>query len=386
MKNTSKKYNIDTRVIHAGQEPDPTTGAVMTPIYATSTYTQKSPGVHQGFEYSRAQNPTRLAYERCMADIESGTEAFAFSSGMAAIATVLELLSPGDHIIAMNDIYGGTHRLLTQVRNRSSALSVSFADLTQENNFQNCLNSHTKMIWIETPSNPLLKIVDLEKICNFAKNQKLLLVVDNTFATPILQRPLEWGADIVIHSATKYLNGHSDVISGVAVVNDNALAHTLKYLQKSIGAIPSPFECFLVLRGLKTLDLRMERHCGNAMELAHWLEKHPKISKVHYPGLSSHAQHSIAKKQMTSYGGMISIDLKCNLSETKNVLERCELFTLAESLGGVESLIEHPALMTHATIPVKERQRLGITDGLIRLSIGIENVADLKKDLERALK
>ena len=384
----SKKHTeqLGTRVIHAGQTPDPTTGAVMTPIYATSTYAQKSPGEHQGFEYSRSHNPTRFAYERCVADLESGQHGFAFASGLSAIATVLELLNPGDHVLAMDDLYGGTYRLFEDVRKRSAGLEFSFVDCTDKNSIEAALQPNTKMIWIETPSNPLLKIVDLQLIAGIAKKHGLITVADNTFATPLIQRPLELGFDIVVHSATKYLNGHSDVVSGIAVVGDNkALAEQLKYLQNAVGAIAGPFDSFLVLRGLKTLAVRMQRHCDNALELATWLQQHPKVDTVYYPGLDNHPQHPLAQRQMHSFGGMISVALKCNLAETKRMLERCKIFTLAESLGGVESLIEHPAIMTHASVPKEQRETLGITDGLIRLSVGIEDVNDLRQDLEQAL-
>lgn len=380
------KQKLDTRVIHAGQKPDPSTGAVMTPIYATSTYVQKSPGQHQGYEYSRTKNPTRDAYEQCIADLESGTRGFAFASGMAAIATVIEMLKPGDHIIAMDDLYGGTYRLLERVRKQSMGLEISFVDLTNPDNIFPAIQKNTKMLWLETPTNPMLKLVDLEKMAAAAKKHHLISVVDNTFATPMLQRPIELGLDIVVHSATKYINGHSDIIGGMVVVGENnEYADKIAFLQNSVGAIAGPFDSFLAMRGVKTLALRMERHCDNAMALATWLQKHPKISKVIYPGLTSHPQHQLAKKQMSAFGGMISVELKCSLAETVKVLEHCKLFALAESLGGVESLIEHPAIMTHASIPREQRESLGIKDGLIRLSVGVENIEDLKADLERAL-
>ncbi len=383
---TIQKNKIETQVIHSGQHPDPSTGAVMTPIYATSTYAQTSPGEHQGYEYSRSHNPTRFAYERCVAELESGFRGFAFASGMAAIATILELLKPGDHVVAADDVYGGTYRLFENVRKRSAGLNFSFVDFTNIENIKNALTPQTKMIWLETPSNPLLKIVDLEKIAALATEKNIISVADNTFATPIIQRPLELGFNIVTHSATKYLSGHSDVVSGVAVVNNEKLAAELAYLQNSIGAVAGPFDSFLVLRGIKTLSLRMQRHSENAMILARWLQQHPKVKQVHYPGLSNHPQHAIAKKQMHYYfGGMISVDLALDLQQTKTMLSRCKLFTLAESLGGVESLIEHPAIMTHASIPATEREKLGITDGFIRLSVGIENVEDLQHDLQQAL-
>ena len=380
------KQEIATRAIHAGQTPDPTTGAVMTPIYATSTYVQKSPGKHQGYEYSRTRNPTRDAYEQCVADLESGQRGFAFASGMAAIATILELLKPGDHLIAMDDLYGGTYRLLEKVRKRSAGIEISFVDLSHPEKISAEIRPNTRLIWIETPTNPLLKLVDLKKVAAIAKEKKLISVVDNTFATPILQRPLELGFDIVVHSATKYLNGHSDMIGGIAVVGENkTLADELAFLQNSIGAIAGPFDSFLALRGLKTLSIRMERHCQNALELAQWLEKHPQVARVIYPGLSSHPQHQLAKQQMQHFGGMISAELKGNLSATVKMLERCRLFALAESLGGVESLIEHPAIMTHASVPRAQREALGIKDNFIRLSVGIENIDDLKYDLAQAL-
>lgn len=378
--------HLATRVIHAGQEPDPTTGAVMPPIYATSTYAQESPGKHKGYEYSRTKNPTRFAYEKCIADLESGSAGYAFASGMAAIATVLELLQPNDHIIAMDDLYGGTYRLLERVRKRSAGLQVSFVDLSRPEKIAAEIRPNTKMIWVETPTNPMLKLADLKKVAEIAKQHKLISVTDNTFATPLIQRPLELGFDIVVHSATKYINGHSDIIGGIAVVGKNAeLAEQIAFLQNSVGAIAGPFDSFLALRGVKTLAIRMERHCYNAMELASWLEKHPKVARVIYPGLASHPQHALAKQQMAAFGGMISVELKYNLQDTVKMLERCELFTLAESLGGVESLIEHPAIMTHASIPQEQRNQLGIKDGLIRLSVGIEALEDLRADLEHAL-
>ena len=386
MHDSQEKTKLATRVIHAGQVPDPSTGAVMTPIYATSTYIQESPGVHKGYEYSRTQNPTRMAYERCVADLESGKQGFAFASGMAATATILELLKPGDHIIVMDDVYGGTYRLFANVRDRSAGLQFSFVDFTDLTTIEAAIKPNTKMIWVESPSNPMLKIVDLQAIAEIARKHRLIAVADNTFATPVIQRPLELGFHMVMHSATKYLNGHSDVVSGVVVVGDDfALAEQLKYLQNAVGSIAGPFDSFLVLRGLKTLALRMERHCDNAMELANWLKHHKKVAKVYYPGLKKHPQHKIAKQQMAYFGGMISVELKCNLIETKKMLERCRLFALAESLGGVESLIEHPAIMTHASIPLSQREQLGITDGFIRLSVGVEDSNDLREDLEQAL-
>jgi cystathionine beta-lyase len=382
----NNKHNIETRVIHAGQTPDAETGAVMTPIYATSTYVQQSPGQHKGFEYSRTQNPTRQAYERCVADLESGEQGYAFASGMAAIATVLELLKPGDHIIAMDDLYGGTYRILDKVRKKTAGLQVSFVDLTDPEKIHAAIRPETRMLWVETPTNPMLKLVDLKRAADIAKQYNLISVADNTFATPLLQRPIEHGFDIVVHSATKYLNGHSDVISGIAVVGKNAaLAEQLSFLQNAVGAIAGPFDSFLVLRGIKTLSVRMDRHCESALELAGWLEKHPKVSRVYYPGLKSHAQHALAAQQMRKFGGMISIELKSDKAGSVKMLERCQIFALAESLGGVESLIEHPAIMTHASIPAAQRAQLGITDSLVRLSVGIESVDDLKRDLDQAM-
>jgi cysteine-S-conjugate beta-lyase len=386
MTQQTQKMKLATRVIHGGQHPDPLTGAVMTPIYATSTYAQRAPGEHQGFEYSRTQNPTRFAYERALADLESGQRGFAFASGLAAIATVLELLKPGDHVVVMDDVYGGTYRLFSHVRQRSAGLSFSFVDMTDLAAVAAAIRPNTRMIWVESPSNPLLKIVDLAAIANLAKQHNLLACADNTFATPISQRPLELGFDIVVHSATKYLNGHSDIVNGIVIVGDRAeLAEQLAYLQNAIGAIAGPFDSFLALRGVKTLALRMERHHDNALALAQWLEKHPRVEKVYYPGLPSHPQYALAKRQMRLSGGMISAVLRGTLEETKQMLSRCRVFTLAESLGGVESLIEHPALMTHASIPPATREQLGIHDGLIRLSVGIEAVEDLQADLDQAL-
>ncbi len=380
------KHHIATRAIHAGQMPDPSTGAIMTPIFATSTYVQSSPGKDKGYVYSRSHNPTRDAYEKCIADLESGQRGFAFASGMAAIATILELLKPGDHLIAVDNLYGGTYRLLEKVRKRSAGIEISFVDLSDPEKLKLAIRKETRMIWIETPTNPMLKLVDLKKIATIAKQHNLITVADNTFASPILQRPLEYGFDIVMHSATKYLNGHSDMIGGIAVVGENVeLADQLAFLQNAIGAIQGPFDSFLALRGIKTLAVRMERHCSNALELAQWLSTQPKVARVIYPGLSSHPQHELAKLQMSQFGGMLSVELNLNLQQTVQVLERCRLFALAESLGGVESLIEHPAIMTHASVPKEQREKLGITDGLIRLSVGIEALDDLKEDLRFAL-
>jgi len=374
-----------TRAIHAGQSPDPSTGAIMPPIYATSTYVQESPGVHKGYEYSRTQNPTRLAYERCIADLESGTAAFAFASGMAASATVLELLEPGDHVVAMDDLYGGSYRLFENVRKRSAGLEFSFVDLSQPDALEAAIRPETKMVWVETPTNPLLKLVDLAAVAEVAQQHRLLTVADNTFATPFAQRPLTLGFGIVVHSATKYLNGHSDMVGGVAIVADDELAQRLAYLQNAVGGIAGPFDSFLALRGLKTLSIRMERHCANAAAVAAYLGSHPKVEKVYYPGLPSHEQHALARRQMPAYGGMVSAVLAGGLDVARPFLERCRIFALAESLGGVESLIEHPAIMTHASIPADIRARLGVADGLVRLSVGIEDVSDLIADLDGAL-
>ncbi len=378
--------HMETRVIHAGQSPDPTTGAVMTPIYATSTYVQESPGKHKGYEYSRTRNPTREAYEKCVADLESGKQGFAFASGMAAIATILELLQPGDHIVAMDDLYGGTYRLMEHVRKRSAGLHISFVDMCDLQKVEAAIRPETRMIWVETPSNPMLKLVDLKQLATIAKKHHLIAVADNTFATPILQRPLTLGFDIVTHSATKYINGHSDIVGGLVIVGDHAeLREKVGFLQNAVGAIASPFDSFLALRGVKTLALRMERHCSNALALANWLEAHPNVLRVIYPGLKSHPQHALAAEQMAHFGGMITVELKYHLAETVKMLERCRLFSLAESLGGVESLIEHPAIMTHASVPKAQREILGIKDSLIRISVGIEHIDDMKRDLEQAM-
>lgn len=382
---STKNPGFATRVIHAGQAPDPSTGAVMMPIYATSTYAQESPGKHKGYEYSRTQNPTRMAFERCVADLESGYAGFAFASGMAAIATILEILDSGDHVIAMDDLYGGTFRLFDKVRTRSAGLQFSFIDLADNNAIQAAIRPETKMIWVETPSNPLLRLVNLAEIAEIGKKHSLITVADNTFATPWIQRPLELGFDLVMHSTTKYLNGHSDIIGGVVATSNKELAEQLAFLQNSIGAIAGPFDSFLALRGLKTLALRMERHCHNATQIAEWLSTHPKIERVNYPGLPSHPQHRLARQQMSGFGGMITLFLKGGLTESYRFLEHCQLFTLAESLGGVESLIEHPAIMTHASIPIDMRRQRGILDNLVRLSVGIEQVDDLIHDLDQAL-
>jgi len=388
MKNSRRRpaHGLGTRAIHAGQSPDPATGAIMVPIYATSTYVQKSPGVHKGYEYSRTQNPTRMAYERCVADLEGGRRGYAFASGLSAAATVLDLLDSGSHVIAMDDLYGGSYRLFERVRRRSAGLDFTFLDLNDTAALKAAVRPNTRMIWCETPTNPMLKLVDLAKLGTFARRQGLLLVVDNTFCSPILQRPLEFGAHLVLHSATKYLNGHSDMVGGIVVAGaDGELAERMAFLQNSVGAVAGPFDAFLAMRGLKTLHLRMRAHCDNAAELARWLEKHPAIERVIYPGLKSHAQHTLAQRQMDGPGGIISVIVRGGLRRARRVLERCRLFALAESLGGVESLIEHPAIMTHASVPAANRKRLGISDGLIRLSVGVEDVADLRAELAAAL-
>jgi len=384
--NKTAKTGLGTRAIHAGQSPDPSTGAIMVPIYATSTYVQKSPGVHQGYEYSRTQNPTRMAYERCVADLEGGSAGYAFASGLAAAATVLDLLDSGSHVIAMDDLYGGTFRLFERVRRRSAGLDFTFIDLNDTAALKASLKPNTRVIWAETPTNPMLKLVDLAKLGAFARKHGLILVVDNTFCSPILQRPLEHGAHLVLHSATKYLNGHSDMVGGIVVAGaDSELAEKMAFLQNSVGAVAGPFDSFLAMRGLKTLHLRMRAHCAGAIELARWMEKHPVVERVIYPGLKSHPQYALAKRQMDAPGGIISIVVKGGLRKARKVLEQCHLFALAESLGGVESLIEHPAIMTHASVPAANRKRLGISDGLIRLSVGVEDVADLRAELAAAL-
>ncbi|MBI5442294.1 MAG: cystathionine gamma-synthase [Deltaproteobacteria bacterium] len=378
-------HGFGTRAIHAGQAPDPSTGAVMTPIYATSTYVQESPGVHKGFEYSRTQNPTRFALERCAADLEGGTRGFAFASGMAAAATLLELLEPGNHVIAVDDLYGGSRRLFERVRKRSAGLDFTYIDPDRPGALDGALRPETRMVWVESPTNPLLKVVDLRRVAAFAETHGLLAVMDNTFATPWLQRPLELGFHAVLHSTTKYLNGHSDVVGGLLIVADGELGERLAFLQNAVGGVAGPFDSFLVLRGLKTLHLRMERHCANAARIAAWLEAHPKVERVLYPGLSSHPHHDLARRQMRDFGGMVSFYLRGGLDEARRFLEACRLFALAESLGGVESLIEHPALMTHHSVPAEVRAELGISDNFVRLSVGVEDVEDLLADLEAAL-
>ena len=387
MKSKKNTQGFATKAIHSGQEPDPSTGAIIGPIYTSSTYVQESPGEHKGFDYSRTSNPTRKALEICMTDLEEGGQGFAFSSGMAATATVLELLDTGDHIISMDDLYGGTYRLFENVRKRSSGLEFSYSNLSSLEGLESLLKPNSRMIWVESPSNPLLKIVDLEKVSAFAKKHNLISVCDNTFCSSYVQKPLNLGFDVVLHSATKYLNGHSDVIGGLVVSSQERedLAEQLAFLSNSIGSIMSPFDSFLVLRSLKTLAVRMEKHCENAFEIASFLEKHEVIEKIYYPGLSNHPNHEIAKKQMNGFGGMITVVLKGGLKTATTFLERTKLFALAESLGGVESLIEHPAIMTHASVPAEVRKDLGIEDGLVRLSVGIESIEDLLDDLNQAL-
>ncbi len=382
----SNRLDFATRCIHAGQEPDPTTGAVMMPIYATSTYVQQSPGVNKGYDYARTKNPTRMAFERCIADLEGGSAAFAFASGLAAISTSLECLDQGSHVISVDDLYGGSRRLFERVRKRSMGIEVSYLDLSDPDAIEAEIRPNTRLVWVETPTNPLLKLVDLGRVAAIAKKRGIWAAADNTFASPYVQRPLEHGFDLVVHSTTKYLNGHSDMVGGVAVVADNAeLSERLKFLQNAVGAIQGPFDSFLALRGLKTLALRMERHCTSGLKIAAWLERHPKVRRVFYPGLASHPQHALAKKQMHAFGGMISAELEGTLDDARRFLERCQLFALAESLGGVESLIEHPALMTHGSVPVDVRAALGISDTLVRLSVGIEDPDDLIADLDAAL-
>ena len=383
----NKKQGFETRAIHAGQEADPATGAVMMPIYTSSTFKQESPGVHKGYDYSRSGNPTRKAFEECMASLEDGIKGYGFSSGVAAISACVELLEPGDHVIAMDDLYGGTVRLFNEIKTKSQGITVTYVDMTDFDNVDKAFTDKTKMIFVETPTNPLLKIADLEKIANFAKEKKILSVCDNTFASTYIQKPLNFGIDIVLHSATKYLGGHSDLIAGVLVVgkDDKSLLEKMANIQNSLGPITSTFDSYLILRSLKTLSLRMERHSNNALLLAKELINHEKIKNVIYPGLESHPQHQLAKKQMNGFGGIISIELNGGLEASKSFLEKTKIFSLAESLGGVESLIEHPALMTHASVPAEIRDKIGITDGLIRLSVGIESVEDLIDDIDQAL-
>jgi cystathionine gamma-lyase len=385
---------FSTRAIHAGQRPDPTTGAVMTPIYATSTYAQESPGVNKGYEYARGKNPTREAFEACIADLEGGVQAFGFASGMAATSTALELLDAGSHIVTGDDLYGGSWRLFERVRRRSMGLDFAYVDLSDIAAVEAAITPKTKMLWVETPTNPLMKIADIAALSKVAKAHGLLLIVDNTFATPYCQQPLALGADVVMHSATKYLNGHSDIIGGVLVAGSADVARELKFLQNSVGGVMGPFDAFLANRGLKTLGLRMKAHCENAMAVANWLEdrqmKGPSskgvgIRRVIYPGLISHPQHELAAHQMKGFGGMVTVLIDGDLERTKRVLESVKVFTLAESLGGVESLVNHPAIMTHASVPKEVREAGGVTDNLIRLSVGVEDVEDLIADLDQAL-
>jgi cystathionine gamma-lyase len=379
-------YKFSTRCIHTGQEPDPATGAIMTPIYASSTFVQESPGVHKGYEYSRSANPTRTALEQCVASLEEGKWGYAFASGLAAENAIVEMLEAGSHIIAMEDMYGGTFRLFDKVKNISAKLEVSYIDLNEETSLKSSLRENTRLIWIETPTNPMLTLVDLAKVAAFAKKHNLITVCDNTFASPYLQNPFHFGIDIVVHSATKYLNGHSDIIAGIIVVKeDQKLAERIRFIQNATGAILSPFDSFLLLRGLKTLSLRMKMHCENAGKIARFLENHPNVEKVIYPGLESFPQHELAKKQMRGFGGMITFLLKGGIDESRKFLEKTTLFALAESLGGVESLIEHPAIMTHASIPKESREKLGVADNLIRISVGLEDIEDLIAELKDAL-
>lgn len=384
MKNDS--HGFGTKAIHAGQRPDPSTGAVMVPIYATSTYVQESPGVHQGFEYSRSHNPTRFAYERCVAALEGGKNGYAFASGLAATSTILELLESGSHVVAMDDVYGGTYRLFERVRRRSAGLDFSWVDLSDLAAFEAAIRPDTRMVWIETPTNPTLRLVDIAAVAERARKRGLIVVVDNTFCSPALQRPIELGADIVMHSATKYINGHSDIIGGLAIVGDRAdLAEQLTFLQNAVGGVQGPFDSFLALRGLKTLHLRMKAHCENAQAIAEFLEHHPAVERVAYPGLKAHPQFALARRQMKGPGGMVSVWLKGGFEAARRFMQRTELFACAESLGGVESLANHPAVMTHASVPAERRAALGVTDNLVRLSVGIEDLADLRAELERAL-
>jgi cystathionine gamma-lyase len=382
----SNRLGFATRCVHAGQQNDPTTGAVMTPIYATSTYAQSSPGVHKGFEYARSQNPTRMAFERCVADLENGTAAFAFASGMAATATLLECLEKDSHVVVGDDIYGGTRRLFDHVRKQSAGIDTTYVDLSDPKALIAAIRPNTRLVWIETPTNPTLKVIDLEQIAEIARAKEIFSVCDNTFASPWIQRPLEYGFDFVVHSTTKYLNGHSDMVGGIVVVGDNGeLRERISFLQNAVGAIQGPFDSFLALRGVKTLALRVERQSASALRIAQWLAEHSRVERVHYPGLESHPQHALARRQMRAFGAMIAVELAGSGDEARRFLERCQLFTLAESLGGVESLISLPALMTHASTPPDVRAALGITDRLVRISIGIEDCDDLIADLHAAL-
>ena len=378
------KQRFETRASHVGCDPDPGTGAIMTPIFQTSTFVQESPGKHKGYDYSRTRNPTRTALEENFASLEEGRYGLAFSSGMSAASAIMQLLSAGEHVICGDDVYGGTFRLFDKVLKRYH-LEFDFIDLTDHRSLEPHMKANTRLLWLESPSNPLLKITDIEAVAGFAKKHHILTVVDNTFATPFFQKPLMLGADIVMHSTTKYLNGHSDVIGGAVVTNNRGLHEKLGFIQNAVGAVPSPFDCFLVLRGIKTLALRMERHEENAIKIARFLENHPKVRKTLYPGLESHPGHGIAGKQMSGFGGIITFFIRGGLEAARRFLERVEIFALAESLGGVESLIEHPAIMTHASLPKEVREKAGITDELIRVSVGVENVDDLIEDLRKAL-
>lgn len=380
-----EKMDFATKCIHAGQSPDPSTGAVSVPIYANSTYAQSAPGEHQGYVYGRGNNPTRYAFERCLTALENGTAGYAFGSGLAAMDAILDLLPSGAHMIACDDLYGGSYRLFERVRRGSTALDITYVDMTDIKKVEAAIRPETKMIWVETPTNPLLKIIDLEAVAALAKKRGITTVADNTFATPALQKPLDLGIDIVVHSITKYIGGHSDLIGGAAITANKDIGDRLKFIQNATGGILGPFESFLALRGLKTLDVRMERHCKSTAKVANWLASHPMVEKVYYPGLASHPGHAVAKKQMADFGGMVTAVLKGDLQQSAAMLSACRIFTLAESLGGVESLIEHPAIMTHASIPAEQRKALGIDDGLIRLSVGIESVDDIIADLDQAL-
>lgn len=380
---TKSKHGFGTLAIHAGQDPDPQTGAVMTPIYQTSTYAQTSPGQHRGYEYSRTDNPTRTAYQACVAALENAKYALAYSSGLACTDSIMHTLKAGDHVLCCDDVYGGTFRIFDKVFKRMG-LEYSFVDFSDLAKAEAAFKPNTKVMWMETPTNPMLKILDIQALSALAKKKGAISVVDNTFMSSYFQKPLNLGADIVIHSVTKYMNGHSDVVGGVLATNNDQLYADLKFMQNAVGAVPAPMDCFLVMRGLKTLHVRMERHAQNAMSIARYLEKHPKVEKVIYPGLESHPQHAIARRQMSGFGGMITFFMKGGLPEARRFLERVKLFTLAESLGGVESLIEHPAIMTHASIPAETRKSLGIHDNLVRISVGIEDLADLQADLEQA--
>jgi len=390
MTELKNSQGFSTRAIHAGQKPDPTTGAVMTPIYATSTYAQESPGVNKGYEYARGKNPTREAFEACIADLEGGVQAFGFASGMAATSTALELLDAGSHIVTGDDLYGGSWRLFERVRRRSMGLDFAYVDLSDIAAVEAAITDKTKLLWVETPTNPLMKIADIAALSRVAKAHGLLLIVDNTFATPYCQQPLSLGADVVMHSATKYLNGHSDIIGGVLVAGNAEIAAQIKFLQNSVGGVMGPFDAFLANRGLKTLGIRMKAHCENGLTIARWLEERSVrpgggIQRVIYPGLITHPQHELAARQMRGFGGMVTVILDGDLERTKRVLERFQVFTLAESLGGVESLVNHPAIMTHASVPKEVREAGGVVDTLIRLSVGVEDVEDLIADLDQAL-